>query len=173
MLDKPRILSHFPTRLINSIKHEHSCKSTRCEKEIKCSASLAFYLFFPTRLINSIIHEHSCKILYLFQVSVLDVLLLQLAVLCSVTHQFCSVLFVLRGALCRHYLSVSCGDMEWSQLLCACFCSERFCHRNRIALFRATLITAPAHLITNHGCKITCLPFHAIIPRMSTVLSFM
>ena len=26
MLDKPHILSLFPTRLINSIKHEHSCK---------------------------------------------------------------------------------------------------------------------------------------------------
>ena len=38
---------------------------TRCEKEIKCSASLAFYLFSPTRLINLIKHEHSCKILYL------------------------------------------------------------------------------------------------------------
>ena len=26
MLGKPRILSFFPTCLINSIKHEHSCK---------------------------------------------------------------------------------------------------------------------------------------------------
>ena len=26
MLGKPRILSLFPTRFINSIKHEHSCK---------------------------------------------------------------------------------------------------------------------------------------------------
>ena len=26
MLGKPRILSVSPTRLINSIKHEHSCK---------------------------------------------------------------------------------------------------------------------------------------------------
>ena len=26
MLGKPSILSLFPTRLINSIKHEHSCK---------------------------------------------------------------------------------------------------------------------------------------------------
>ena len=26
MLGKPRILSFSPTRLINSIKHEHSCK---------------------------------------------------------------------------------------------------------------------------------------------------
>ena len=26
MLGKPGILSLFPTRLINSIKHEHSCK---------------------------------------------------------------------------------------------------------------------------------------------------
>ena len=26
MLDKPRILFFSPTRLINSIKHEHSCK---------------------------------------------------------------------------------------------------------------------------------------------------
>ena len=26
MLGKPRILSLFPTRSINSIKHEHSCK---------------------------------------------------------------------------------------------------------------------------------------------------
>ena len=40
---------------------------TRCEKEIKCSASLAFYLFSPTRLINSIKHEHSCKILYVLK----------------------------------------------------------------------------------------------------------
>ena len=32
---------------------------------IKCSASLAFYLFSSTHLINSIKHEHSCKILYL------------------------------------------------------------------------------------------------------------
>ena len=30
------------------------------EKEIKCSASLTFYLFSPTRLINSIIQEHKC-----------------------------------------------------------------------------------------------------------------
>ena len=42
------------------------CSGTNdCEKEIKCSASLAFYLFSPTRLINSIKHEHSCKILYI------------------------------------------------------------------------------------------------------------
>ena len=34
------------------------------QKEIKCSASLAFYLFSPTRLINSVKHEHSCKVLY-------------------------------------------------------------------------------------------------------------
>ena len=39
-----------------------------CEKEIKCSASLAFYLFNPTRLINSIKHEHSFKILYSFNI---------------------------------------------------------------------------------------------------------
>ena len=31
---------------------------------MKCSASLAFYLFSPTRLINSIKHEHSCKVLF-------------------------------------------------------------------------------------------------------------
>ena len=36
------------------------------KKEIKCSASLTFYLFSPTCLINSIKHEHSCKILYLY-----------------------------------------------------------------------------------------------------------
>ena len=40
---------------------------SRCEKEMKCSASLAFYLFSPTRLINSIKLEHSCKILYVFE----------------------------------------------------------------------------------------------------------
>ena len=34
---------------------------------IKCSASLAFYLFSPTRLINSINHEHSCTTLCIFQ----------------------------------------------------------------------------------------------------------
>ena len=34
-------------------------------KEIKCFASLTFYLFSSTRLINSLKHEHSCKILYL------------------------------------------------------------------------------------------------------------
>ena len=35
------------------------------EKEIKCEASLAFYLSSVTGLINSIKHEHSCKILYI------------------------------------------------------------------------------------------------------------
>ena len=35
---------------------------TRCEKETKCSASLAFYTFLPARLINSTKHEHSIKI---------------------------------------------------------------------------------------------------------------
>ena len=35
------------------------------EKEIKCSASLAFYLFSSTRLKNSLKREHSCKILYI------------------------------------------------------------------------------------------------------------
>ena len=39
-----------------------------CEKGIKCSTSIAFYLFSPTRLINSIKYEHSCKILYLLYV---------------------------------------------------------------------------------------------------------
>ena len=34
------------------------------EKPIKCSASLAFYLFSPPPLINSMKHEHSCKIFY-------------------------------------------------------------------------------------------------------------
>ena len=29
---------------------------TRCEKAIKCSASLAFYLFFPTRLLKTSIY---------------------------------------------------------------------------------------------------------------------
>ena len=38
---------------------------TRCEKKIKCSASLAFYLFSWTCFINSIKHKHSCKILYI------------------------------------------------------------------------------------------------------------
>ena len=38
---------------------------TWCEKEIKCSASLPFYLFSPTCLINSIKHEHWWKILFL------------------------------------------------------------------------------------------------------------
>ena len=37
---------------------------THCEKEIKWSAILAFYLFSSTHLMNSIKHEHSCKILY-------------------------------------------------------------------------------------------------------------
>ena len=32
---------------------------------IKCSASLAFYLFFSSHLLNSIKHDHSCKILYI------------------------------------------------------------------------------------------------------------
>ena len=32
---------------------------TLCDKAIKCSASLAFYLFSPTCLINSIIHEYT------------------------------------------------------------------------------------------------------------------
>ena len=36
-----------------------------CSKVIKCSESLAFYLFSPNHLIISIIYEHSCKILYL------------------------------------------------------------------------------------------------------------
>ena len=43
-------------------------QSIHCEKEIKCSTSLVFYLFSPTRLINSIKHERSCKILYFFNV---------------------------------------------------------------------------------------------------------
>ena len=34
-------------------------------KKIKCSGSLAFYLFSLTHLINSIKNEHSRKILYL------------------------------------------------------------------------------------------------------------
>ena len=42
---------------------------TRCEKEIKWSKSLAFYLFSQTRLLNSIKHEHLCKILYVKVVS--------------------------------------------------------------------------------------------------------
>ena len=36
-----------------------------CEKEIKCSAILAFYFFSKTSLINLIKHEHSRKILYI------------------------------------------------------------------------------------------------------------
>ena len=39
---------------------------TRCKKEIKYPAALAFYLFSATCFINSINkHKHSCKILYL------------------------------------------------------------------------------------------------------------
>ena len=34
---------------------------TRFEKEIKCSASLAFDLFTPTSLLNSFKHEHLCN----------------------------------------------------------------------------------------------------------------
>ena len=55
--------------MINKILHSCSCIiefiKLNAKKEIKCSASLTFYLFSPTRLINSIKHEHSCKILYL------------------------------------------------------------------------------------------------------------
>ena len=31
------------------------------EKEIKCEACQAFYLFFATSLINSLIQEHECR----------------------------------------------------------------------------------------------------------------
>ena len=54
--------------MINRIQHSPSCIiefiNLVGEKEIKCLASLAFYLFSPTCLISSIKHEHSCKILY-------------------------------------------------------------------------------------------------------------
>ena len=53
--------------MINIIQHSCSCIIEFIKlvaKEIKCSASLAFYLFTPTRLINSIKNEHSYKILY-------------------------------------------------------------------------------------------------------------
>ena len=36
------------------------------KKIIKCSTSLAFYLFSQTCLIKSTKHEHSCKVLFLF-----------------------------------------------------------------------------------------------------------
>ena len=56
--------------MINRIQQSCSCIiefiKIVAKKEIKCSASLVFYLFFPTRLINSIKDEHSCKILYAF-----------------------------------------------------------------------------------------------------------
>ena len=34
MLGKPRILSLLPTRLINSIKHEHSCKILYIKRQL-------------------------------------------------------------------------------------------------------------------------------------------
>ena len=53
--------------MINRILHSCSCivEFIKCVvKEIKCSSSIAFYLFSPACLINSTINEHSCKILY-------------------------------------------------------------------------------------------------------------
>ena len=53
----------------NRIYHSCSCiiefMKLVAKKEIKCEASLAFYLLSSTRLVNSIKHEHSCKILYI------------------------------------------------------------------------------------------------------------
>ena len=56
--------------MINRIYHSCSCIiefiKLIAKKEMKCSASLAIYLFSSTPLINSINHEHSCKILYIY-----------------------------------------------------------------------------------------------------------
>ena len=41
MLGKPRILSLFPTNLIKSIKHEHSCKILY---KMDCMLSLLFFI---------------------------------------------------------------------------------------------------------------------------------
>ena len=57
--------------MINRIEHSCSCIIEfikLIQKELKCSASLAFYLFSASRLMNSIQKEHSCKILYLMVV---------------------------------------------------------------------------------------------------------
>ena len=55
---------------------------TRCEKEIKGSASLAFYLFSPTRLINSIKHEHSYKIFNIFYFWLINIIQLWFGTQC-------------------------------------------------------------------------------------------
>ena len=68
MPGKPRILSFSPTRLINSIKHEQSCKilyicikeSTRVRSSI--SATRGAFMYDPLYLHQG---EHSCKILYI------------------------------------------------------------------------------------------------------------
>ena len=56
--------------MINRILHLSSCiieiYLTCCEKEIKCSLNIAFYLFSSACLINSIKYEHSCKTIYAF-----------------------------------------------------------------------------------------------------------
>ena len=53
-----------PTRLINSLKHEHSCKILYLLNELgkrdKCEACSQ-----RASLINSIIQEHECKILFI------------------------------------------------------------------------------------------------------------
>ena len=55
MSSMSNIRAHVSLNLLNYIF---------CEKEMKCSVSLAFHLFSPTCLINSIKHEHSRKIFY-------------------------------------------------------------------------------------------------------------
>ena len=54
--------------MINRILHSCPCIIEFIKlvaREIKCSVSLAFYLFSSTRLLNLIKHEHSCEIIYL------------------------------------------------------------------------------------------------------------
>ena len=58
------ILMSYDKKKLTFVHLYHWIYWTCCQKEIKCSASLAFYLFSPTHLVNSIKHEHSCKILY-------------------------------------------------------------------------------------------------------------
>ena len=54
--------AHVLLNLLNELGKRDKVRGlpTSWEKEIKCEACRAFYLFFPTRLINSIKHEHSC-----------------------------------------------------------------------------------------------------------------
>ena len=47
MLGKPRILSLFPNSLINSIKHEHSCKIL-CFHSIKRTGKTVLYKMVNT-----------------------------------------------------------------------------------------------------------------------------